>query len=176
VPLSTNPDDLIPFVLELDAERFKDEPEKAPTFFLRFLSCRKLLEAQRLYREATETPDDEKANATMNAVLAIGVGGWRNLPVEYDAARPGDVLDAADLLTPGEKEELARAVCTKPRLTELERKNSVSRSSSPAGSSANTAPATSAATSPPNTTATGFPAPNVTGTGATPVTGGASSC
>jgi hypothetical protein len=154
MPLSTNPDDLIPFSLMLDEQAEKD-PAKRPTFLLRFLSVRQLLSVQRLYADAL-APDttDEQANAKLNDILAIGLGGWRHLPIPFAADKPGDALDAADVLTPGEKAELAKAVGTKPRLTETDRKNSVSRSSSSTESCASTAPVTSAATSPQNTTGT----------------------
>jgi hypothetical protein len=160
VPLSTDPDDLIPFSLTLDEQR----PEATrPVFLLRFLSVRQLLKARRLYDEFVAETDGDRENAKLNELLALGVGGWRNIPADFDAAKPGEALDAKDVLTAGEKAELARGVMNKPLLTESDRKNSARLVSSPADTSASAALQPSAETSQLPDAGTPSPAPPATG-------------
>ena len=162
MPLSTDPDDLIPFSLTLDEQR----PEaRRPVFLLRFLTVKQLLKVKRLYDDVLAEADDEKSSALLTEILNIGVAGWRNLPIEFPDTDPGGALD--EVLTAGEKAELARAVGIKPRLTEHDRKNSGSRSSSSTESSVPAAP-TSAETNPTDPTVS--PAPPATDDAAPPAT------
>lgn len=166
MPLSINPNDLIPFRLEAD----EGLPEPKPTFRLRFLTYEKRSEALTLLDDAIAaeaTKDRGKAAECLNAITALCVARCEALP---DGFEPTSAH-----LTEQELWELALACVRRPRLTEDERKNSVSRHSSSTDNSAGTAPATSAATYPPNTTSVGSPVPPATAPAAVVATTAATS-
>jgi hypothetical protein len=120
MPLALDPNATVEYSLKLDAGK---PPEQRPVFLLRHLSCRDVLRARQLLDNAVEEKDAVKGNELLNAVLAIGLAGWRNIDRTFAA----DNFD--DVLTPGEKGELAYACVTEPRLREHDLKNSASAQS-----------------------------------------------
>lgn len=166
MPLSINPNALVPFVLERDEAL----PEPRPTFQLRFLTYDRRTEALSLLGDALkadEAKDRGKVKECLDGILAIGVARCDAMP---DGFKP-----TAESLTDVELWELATACIKRPRLSEEDLKNSGSRHSLSTDNSAGTAPAASAATSPPNTTSDGSSAPSATASGAPLVTDGATS-
>lgn len=165
MPLSINPDDLIPFSLASD-----EKADPKPTFRLRFLTYAQRSQAIQLLADAIaaeEAKDRGKVAELLDALMAVGVAKWDNIPVPFKPTH--------EHLTETELWELAVAVVKRPRLTEEERKNSERPVSSSTVASANGAAVDSAATSPPTTDPTSSPAPNATATAAPAVADAASS-
>ena len=143
MPLSANPDDLVPYVLITD--RDKAAP---PTFMLRYLTGAQFAQARRIVKEASDMADDEQWRAAIDRSILIGLADVRNLTIN---GKPVTIADPpSTYLTPGEMSELSRAIRTEPNLSEQKKRNSASPSTSDAVSSAAAAPPpASASTAPP---------------------------
>jgi len=89
----------ITFDVVLDSD--KDKPEDSrPTFIFRSLSCREWAKCngfyERLDGKTCETVVDE-----LLAAVSLGLTGWRNLGIQFDASRLGDIVtvqEARELL------------------------------------------------------------------------------
>ena len=106
--------------IHLDADADKPEASR-PTFVYRHLTAREDLERGRVAAAATSATDDpEKYFASLGAVLAVGLVGWRNLvtpdgkPVPYE----GTATAALDALTEYEAWEIANKVTRAAALSE----------------------------------------------------------
>lgn len=149
MPVCCDPADLIPFVLKTD--RAKPEGER-PTFLLRALSSRQSRTAAALVQTAVTEDNEEKVELNLDAAIATGLAGVRNVtrdgqPVEVGATLPSSYLSPAELW------ELATAVVREPQLSEDAKKKSSSESTSAPVSSAGSAGTPASASAPATATA-----------------------
>jgi hypothetical protein len=118
MPICADPNDTIRFVFKTDADK-----ENPPTAHIRFRTAREDAKIPALNKAVTDAvaKDDEDAmGAALTAVFKFGIARLENYP-------PGWTLDNLESkLTGSECWELEGAIYNLPRLTEGERKNSVS--------------------------------------------------
>jgi hypothetical protein len=145
MPLALDPNETI--WVNLDSDEKKNP---RPEFEIRFLTRRELSRAARLVDESRDTQGTyDEAHAKLDQALAVGVVGWRNVSDRAGKAIPFSADKLDDILTGGEKYELAELMIQKPRLSEAEKKSSGSPATSAPESSVGAAKAEGAPTTTP---------------------------
>lgn len=136
MPLATNPNKTLPVWLESDA----DVPmETRPVFLCRFLTRFEIHAVADELDAIPQLTDMAEAHKRINALLAKGIVGWRNMtePGEGGPVPIGFGADRFDrVLHPQEKWELADLMLSAPRLKEADRGKSTSSPTSTPDSSA----------------------------------------
>jgi hypothetical protein len=148
MPLSADPNDLIPYVLECD--RALPEGER-PTFYFRFLTDSENRKAARLILQAdkeSEGEDDTKAAASLSEAILMALANWERVKLRGESV-PFGARPISDVLTSGEMWELAYASRREQIMTEKKRRNSASPSPADPAASAGSAPEPGASTLPP---------------------------
>lgn len=176
MPISADPDDLLPYVLKIDRGKAVE-----PVFKLRYLPERKATAVDRLLDAADRCADEERrftqqshadglSAEQIEALIAKAIAAYdRKMELlqqgiaiglaEIENLQHGDLsvgvpelvpgkLELRDLLTFAELRELAQAVAGEPYLKERERLGFASPRASGPAPSAGPAPAADASTSP----------------------------
>lgn len=137
MPLATNPKKTLPVWLECDAGIPEDE---RPTFETRFFTSYEIDEIADELDAIPTLTDGGEARIRMDAVLARGIFGWRNMTEPGKDGKPVPIDFAPDrfgrVLTPSEKWDLGYRMIQAPRLTEADAKKSSSSATSTPDSSA----------------------------------------
>ena len=116
MPLALDPSETVPVSLKIDAAK----PDGArPTFLLRFLTCREVLTVERMTKVAFDEKDNAVGLEKLNDVLRVGLTGWRNVIGRDGEPVPFSIEAVDDVLTMGEKWELAYCIASAPRVTLL---------------------------------------------------------
>ncbi len=136
MPISDDPNAIAKVWLSGDAK--KPEAER-PKFIFHFLSRRQRKQIRALWEKIHTLKLAEEQMVEVENILRIGLVGWEN--VKDAAGKPIDFSwDALlDKLTEDEMEELAHSYPSATDITEQDRKNSSSPSTSVGGGSAETA-------------------------------------
>jgi hypothetical protein len=136
MPLSANPDDTIPYVLETD--RALPEAER-PRFDLRFLTCRQRQTVAALVTQAQRETEDPEVAKLLDEAIGVGLARLTNVRHQGQPVAVGDDVPSG-YLTPDELWELATAVLREPRLCEEKKRACSSQpTSGPAPSAASAA-------------------------------------
>jgi hypothetical protein len=141
MPVSADPDDLLPYVLRTD----RALPDPKPTFHLRYLVERKSARVDRLIDEAraitaTDEVSDDRKKELLCEAINIGLAKMTGVRHEGKEVLVGE-MSPRDHLSLFELWELANAVSGEPYLKEKERLGFASPRASAPASSAGTAPA-----------------------------------
>lgn len=102
--------------------------ETRPAFVCRYLTCRQVLNFEKIVSAAAGKPSQEEQNSTLNEALALAITGLKNM-----AGSVEDVLN--DVLTPQEKWELAINIPAALSASELDKKKLLSKSPSTSANS-----------------------------------------
>jgi hypothetical protein len=149
MPIALDPNQTVPFSLAID----RDKPEHVrPVFLLGYLTCRQTLAYEALIEKAAEKSTQAERNANLNKALSLLIRDWTNVKdVQGNdvVCEPMQGTEWAldDVLTPEEKWEFALEGRKAIRLSESDKKKSLSQPDTATEKSAPAAPS-NAGTSP----------------------------
>lgn len=81
MPIATDPDQRVDFVLKHDAQK---PPESRPAFVCRAMSRRESRRVLDMVQAAHAERDDARSYQMLVEALRVGVVGWRHMPIPFD--------------------------------------------------------------------------------------------